>query len=290
MEKIRIVYYSGTGGTRMAAECFADILQKQGFMVTMQRLMVGEPEILGELQRLVLMFPVYAFNAPEPVLAWADNIAAQPGVRAAVISVSGGGEMCPNTACRRKTIKSLERKGFLVDYENMLVMPPNIAIAIKEPLDKMLLDILPQKVEAIVDQLQQDVIRRKKPLLLDRFLASMGILERLGAHVFGKRIRVLEQCNGCSHCAKNCPSGNITMKEGRPTFGKVCHLCLNCFYSCPKSALVPGIAKAAVLKDGYDLDALAKKPRQESLTPEQIKTLAPGVAWSGVRKYRTTDS
>lgn len=197
--------------------------------------------------------------------------------------------MSPNTACRHKIIKKLERKGFLVNYEHMLVMPPNIAIAIKAPLDKMLLDILPVKAARIVDEFQHGVTRRKRPLMFDRFLASMGVFERMGAHLFGKRIRVGDACNGCSHCANNCPSGNIVMRDGRPVFGKSCHLCLNCLYSCPQQALTPGMAKVAVLKDGYNLKTLAGMPIQAPLTQEQIKALAPGIAWIGVRKYLTTD-
>lgn len=273
----------------MAAECLARLLKERNINVSMQRLMASEPEVPGDFDRLVVMFPVYAFNAPEPVLAWSSTLPALHNKRAAVISVSGGGEMCPNTACRHRTIKNLVSKGFDVDYEAMLVMPPNIAVAIKPPLDKMLLDILPDKLEVIADELQQNVTRRKSPFLLDRILVSMSVLERFGAHLFGRRIRVSKACNGCAHCANNCPSGNITMLEGRPVFGKVCHLCMSCMYGCPTKALSPGLAKVAMLRDGYDLKALAEMPKQEPLTLEQINTLAPGIAWMGVRAYLASD-
>lgn len=273
----------------MAAECLAGLLKERNINVSMHRLMAGEPEVLGDFDRLVVMFPVYAFNAPEPVLSWSRNLPALHNKRAAVISVSGGGEMCPNTACRRKTIKNLERKGVLVDYESMLVMPPNIAIALKTPLDKMLLDILPQKVEKIADALQKGIPRRKRPLMLDRCLASLGYFERFGAHWFGRRIKVSAACTGCGYCANNCPSGNISMGDGKPVFGKVCHFCMHCLYNCPTRALSPGVGKAAMLKSGYDLEALANMPKQEPLTAEQIKTLAPGIAWIGVRAYLASD-
>lgn len=289
MDKVRIVYYTGTGGTRMAAECLAGLLKERNYHVMTQQLKAGEPEVLGDFDRLIVMFPVYAFNAPEPVLSWTRNMSEQRNKRAAVISVSGGGEMCPNTACRRRTIKNLQNKGFQVDYESMLVMPPNIAIAIKPPLDKMLLDILPEKVGTIADELQQNITRRKKSLMLDRTLAPMSVFERFGAHLFGRRIRVSPACNGCARCATNCPSGNIFMLEGRPVFGKVCHLCMNCMYSCPERALSPGLAKMAMLKEGYDLETLARMPKPDPLSQEQIEALAPGFAWMGVRAYLASD-
>ena len=271
----------------MAAECLADRLARHHH-VSIQRLMAGVPVSMGDVDCLIVMFPVYAFNAPQSIPDWVKGLSPVQGKSAAVISISGGGEMRPNTACRNKTVKLLERKGFLVDYENMLVMPSNIGIPTKAPLDKMLLDILPQKVEEMADELERGVVRRKKPHMGDKILASMGVCERIGAHYFGKRIRVGVACNGCGHCAKNCPSGNITMQDGKPVFGKVCHFCMNCLYSCPMKALTPGVSKTAMLKDGYDLNALAETPKQDPLTQEQIKALAPGVAWVAVREYLTT--
>lgn len=283
--KIRMVYYSGTGGTRIVAECMASQLQQRGFELKMQRLKVGEPEATGAYDLLVLLYPVYAFNAPEPVYDWIKKLPQQVGMPAVVISVSGGGEMSPNTACRGKAIKMLEKHGYEVNYENMLVMPSNIAFATKAPLDKMLLDVLPHKVEMIIDEATQEIHRRKKPKLIDRGLATMGVFEIMGAHSFGKRIRVSEACNSCGICSKNCPSGNITMTESRPRFAKKCYFCMNCLYCCPQKALKPGIGKFVMLKTGFDIDALVAAPAAEKLTDEQLKAIAPGFAWSGVRKY-----
>jgi len=289
IDKIRLVYYSGTGGTRIVAESFATQLREKGADVTIQRLKAGEPEASGEYDLLILLYAVYAFNAPEPVYSWIKALPQQQGKRAVVISVSGGGEISPNTACRRKAIRLLEKKGFSVEYENMLVMPSNIVIATKAPVDKMLLDILPQKVGSIIDDLSRGVVRRKPPRLIDRALASMGGLERFGGHVFGKHILVSEECNGCGYCAANCPSGNISISEGRPVFASKCYFCMNCLYSCPQQALKPGIGKMAVIKTGLDLRKLEAAPATEKVSAEQLKKMAPGIAWSAVRKYITED-
>lgn len=289
IDKIRLVYYSGTGGTRMVADSFAQQLRQRGATVIIQRIMVGEQEVEGDYDLLVLLYAVYAFNAPEPVYSWIKSLPQQKGKPAIVISVSGGGEMSPNTACRHKAIKMLEKKGYRIDYENMLVMPSNIAFATKAPLDKMLLDILPQKVVVILDEIFRGTVRRKKPHLFDRFLASMGSLERFGGHIFGKRIRVSQACNGCGHCAENCPSGNISMIDRKPHFTTKCFFCMNCLYSCPQHALSPGFGKFAMIKTGLNLEKLAMEPPAEKKSAEELKILAPGIAWVAVRKYLTED-
>lgn len=288
-EKVRLVYYSGTGGTRIVAESFARQLRAQGSEVTLQRLKAGEPEAEGNFDLLLVLYAVYALNAPEPVYAWLKKLPRHQGKPAAVISVSGGGEMSPNTACRYKAIKLLEDKGFHINYEQMLVMPSNIAIAAKPPLDKILLDILPRKVNLIIEEINRGVVRRTKPHVFDRAMAAMGGMERIGAHQFGKRIKVSTACNGCGLCAENCPSANIVMQDERPTFQTRCYFCMNCLYSCPQHALSPGIGKFAALKPGYDMDALAAAPAAEKISAEEIKKLAPGIVWSAVRKYITED-
>jgi flavodoxin/NAD-dependent dihydropyrimidine dehydrogenase PreA subunit len=289
IDKIRLVYYSGTGGTRLVADRFAEQLRQRGASVTIQRLKFGEPEAVGEYDLLLLLYAVYAFNAPEPVYEWIKNLPEQQEKQAVVISVSGGGEMSPNTACRHKAIRMLEGKGFRIDYENMLVMPSNIAFATKAPLDKMLLDILPHNVDGIIDELFDGVVRRKPPHLLDRALATMGGLERSGGHLFGKMIRVSKTCNGCGYCAANCPSGNIAMKEDKPVFSTKCYFCMNCLYGCPQHALTPGFGKFAVIKTGLDFDKLTAAPPIEKMSAKQLNTLAPGIAWVAVRKYLTED-
>jgi hypothetical protein len=64
---------------------------------------------------------------------------------------------------------------------------------------------------------------------------------------------------------------------------------MNCLYSCPQQALRPGIGKFAALKTGLDLDKLAAAPSAEKMSAEQLKTIAPGIAWIAVRKYITED-
>lgn len=282
---VGIVYYSGTGGTKRVAECFQKAFEETGHEVRMYRLSQNAETPKEEFSLLLLLYAVHAFNAPEAVYEWIEKAENVNNVPAMVVSVSGGGEVSPNTACRVGAINRLVKKGYNVIYETMLVMPSNWIVPTEKVLAKMLLDVLPKKVSAIVDAVDRGVTRRTKPHLIDRVFSRIGEAEKYGAKYFGKRIRVSESCTGCGWCGSNCPAGNIEFKLNKPEFGEKCHLCLNCIYGCPNKALSPGIFSFFVINEGYDLKELEKTENANKNV--DVEKLAKGYVWSGVRKYLT---
>jgi hypothetical protein len=106
------------------------------------------------------------------VYEWIDSLPENKNspVPAAVISVSGGGEITPNTACRVSSIRKLEKKNCTVVYEKMVVMPSNWVIKTNDELAFRLLEILPSKVEHIADDLLAGMVRRTRPKFIDLIL------------------------------------------------------------------------------------------------------------------------
>lgn len=205
-------------------------------------------------------------------------------IPAVVISVSGGGEISPNTVCRASCIRFLEKKGYEIIYENMIIMPSNFVVKTVDGLSIRLLKILPYKVEHIIDEVLLGTIKRRRPKLVDRFFSCIGEAEKIGARYFGKHIKVNNDCNGCALCERNCPKKNIKMSNGKPEFSNNCMLCLNCIYGCPKIALTPGIGKFVVIKEGFNLRLIEKRMLEfEELEP--IEKLAKGYLWKGIREY-----
>ena len=277
-----IVYYSGTGSTELVAKCFYRILAEKGFSGGIHRvsseLFTPEPHDF-----LVLVFPVHACNAPEAVYKWLENIPSVNKIPALAVSVSGGGEISPNTACRVSSIKRLEKKGYDVIYDEMIVMPSNVVVATKEALAIKLLEVLPVKAKIILDGFLSGTRHRSAPKLIDRIFSKLGELEKPFTKSFGKRIKVSSNCDGCGKCVSHCPAKNISLLSGKPVFGDKCHLCLGCLYLCPKKALAPGIWKFIVIKEGYDIDKLSKMA--PLTTTLDVEKAAKGYIWSGVRKY-----
>lgn len=284
IKTVSLVYFTGTGGTTRIANCFEEAFKKQDIVTYKTELCAKTMNNTYDTDLLVILFSVYAMNAPLPIDEWLENAHNVNGKPAVVISVSGGGEVTPNTACRRATIKKLESKGYNVIYEKMLVMPSNWIVGIKDDLAIRLLRAAPVKVERIVSDIIAGTRKRTKPNFINRFFSIIARPEKKVGKNFSKKIKVCDTCIGCGWCANNCPRENITMTEGKPVFGEKCVICLRCIYGCPQKALELSGFKFILVKEGYDLKAVEK--RMENITElESIDALAKGWALSGVKKY-----
>ena len=261
MKNIRIDYYTGTGGSQLVAELLANKLKNENFSIEVNRIYrdnIKKVEKL-EIDYYILIFPVHSFNAPKPIYEWVEHLASNR-CKTAVISVSGGGNVLSNSACRYKTIKRLKKRNFNVVYEDMVRMPNNWLNVPKEKKYTRILSKLPNKV----DKISQTIIieKRKKKIIywIDYLLSALGEIEKTGTSQFGKGIKVLDTCTGCGLCSKNCCSSNIQIENqtepstlGKPIFGNQCDMCFGCIYNCPQKALQPTWGAFQIDKDGYDL-------------------------------------
>jgi len=278
-----LVYFTGTGGTARVADAFEHSLKKRAIAVQRTELRgITEPVVFGDV--LVLLFPVYAFNAPKPITEWLKKIPPAKDRPAVVISVSGGGEISPNTACRWATIRHLERKGYDVIYEKMMVMPSNFLIGYDESLCAMVLHATPVIVEKVVTEIMVGERHRTQPYGIDRIASKLGYFEMIGGRIFGRRLKVNEKCIECGLCEKLCPQENIKISEGRHHFGNECVICMRCIYGCPQKAIEPGIGKFVVLSEGFDLNKVEDRMDHLTVYP-RISSATSHSSLRGVRDY-----
>lgn len=283
IQTAQIVFFSGTGGTARYAAHLREALAARSVAATLTEL-GPTPAAPVQADFLFLLYPVYAAGAPQPVQAW---IAAAPeghGTRAAVLSVSGGGEVSPNTACRVRTIRQLTRRGYTVSYERMLVMPANFLMAYNDALTAHILRAAPKMAALVADEVLAGVTRRTHPHFGDRALSTLMRMEHVGSRYFGRGLYAGDACNGCGLCARRCPRANITMAGGKPAFGGKCVICLRCVYNCPQKAIRARFGQFAILKEGFDLDAAERRMAGvEALPP--VDEVTKGTGLGGVRTY-----
>lgn len=264
LNNVTIAYFSGTGGTEYAAKCLEEQFSDKNIEVTKINIAQDQRKPDNKTNLLIILAPVYAFRLASIMERWTKML---PNIKeetyASIISVSGGGEVSPNTACRLFCKRILKEKGYRVLYENMLVMPSNFAIQAEESLNLELVRVLPKRIHEIVEDIIRGKRRQTKPYRLDKFLSVIGKAEHLGAGFFGWTIYASDKCNRCGVCVRNCPVKNIRMKNGRPKFTFHCIWCMKCIYACPHNALSPRILSFLVLKKGFNIKKMVTKSNQQ---------------------------
>jgi len=283
IKTVTLAYFSGTGCTQAVVDCFENQLLKHKLQVNKLNVAVDGSYIATTTDLLIVLSPVYAFRLSSIIEDWTRNLSDANGTYAAIIAVSGGGEISPNTACRMKTKHNLKKKNYNLIYEKMLVMPSNFAIQAEQQLNLDLINILPLKVNKIIIDIMSGKKNVLHPELQDRIFAFLGKGEHLGAGLFAISIRASSPCNQCGLCVQNCPKHNIQMKNGRPKFGIHCLWCMKCIYSCPHKALRPRIFQFSVLKKGFDIKQITKQARKESCN--QKHDYSKNILWQGVINY-----
>jgi ferredoxin len=286
-KSVVLAYFSGTGCTKAVCDCFEQQFLEQGLDCKKINMAVSKYFDIETADTLIIFSPVYAFRLTSVTEQWVKNLPEVKNKSAVIISVSGGGEVSPNTACRVYCKGLLKKKGYDLIYEKMIIMPSNFAAQAERNLNLGLLKALPQKVQTII----ADIVSGKKnitaPKFQDRCFAAIGKAQQIGARFFGASIRVAQCCNKCGLCIRSCPKKNIKLVNGLPKFGFHCMFCLRCIYNCPCKALTPGILKFAVLKDGFDLRKMSEQARKENIriNYQQDKD----ILWQGVVDYLSED-
>jgi ferredoxin len=259
MKNIRIDYYTGTGCSKLVAELLAKKLKTNNVNVEVNRIIRDKIVNLEDLSTdyYILVFPVHSFCAPQPVYEWVKHLAGNQ-CNTALISVSGGGNILSNTACRVKTVKLLKKSNFNVIFQEMVRMPNNWMKTPGKKKYKQILSKLPDKIQSISNDVLSEKKHKKIIYWIDYLISALGESEKKGTKKFGNGIKVLENCSGCGLCAKNCCSSNIQMELRqtqlpKPIIGNRCDMCLGCIYYCPQKALQPTYGAFQVDKKGYDL-------------------------------------
>lgn len=160
-KKVLIVYFSGTGGTKRIADSFEQTFSGKNCSVTKHSLDKAEYEsykekyedLINQSDLIVLLYPVYILGAPLPIYKWIEDLKSKEGKATVVISVSGGGDVWPNTSCRVNVIKALEKKNYDVVYEKMMVMTSNVFIQYNDHTAMHILNSINERVNKIVNDL-----------------------------------------------------------------------------------------------------------------------------------------
>ncbi len=225
-----IFYFSGTGNSQWAAEQIGALTGDTVWDIGAMR----EAPPIREEKQIGLVFPIYAWGVPEPVLSFA---AALERTDAFTFGVCTCGEEAG------QAMKKLSRI-YPLRSSYSLVMPNNYIIG--GDVDDG--ETARGKIRAAYEEIQrlsQEILRREPVYRVTegKLAGIKSSLVNFGFNKFARgtaSFRTGESCTGCGLCARNCPASAISMRDGKPVWAGQCYQCLRCINRCPQEAIQYG--------------------------------------------------
>lgn len=232
-----VLYFSGTGNSRFIAKKIAEITDDEIISIN-SRIKNGNYEDVQSEKPLVFVGPVYAGRYPRIMEKYIEKVTFYGTYQAYFIAT------CAAEAYQtEKYVKKLcDKKLFSSMGFNSVVMPQGyIALGgtqSREENNKTVERALP-KIKNIAY-----TIREMKPLqketvgsiIMSKYINPVMYSFMINA----KGFKVTNKCTSCGKCVERCPLNNITLVDGKPTWGNNCTHCMACIGGCPTKAVEYG--------------------------------------------------
>ena len=248
-----ILYFSGTGNSNYVAKRIADALG-DALVNLNDRIKASDTSSVETGERVIIVTPTYAWRIPRVVRGWLRKTELR-GARQAWFVMTCGSEIgnankYNRDLCAEKAISCMGTA--------QIVMPENYIAMFSAPQADKARQIVAQ-AEPSIDRAIA-AIQRNQPFaptrnnLYDRFMSGPVNPIFYKFCVKADAFTVSDTCIGCGQCAKRCPMNNVTLKDGKPVWGKNCTHCMACICYCPKEAIEYG--KKSVGQPRYHFEAL----------------------------------
>ena len=248
-----ILYFSGTGNSIYVAKRIADALRDEIINLN-ARIKSGDTSPVETGERLVIVTPTYAWRIPRIVRDWLRKTELR-GAKQAWFVMTCGSEIGNADKYNRELCTE---KAIFCMGTAQIVMPENYIAMFKAPQADEARQIV-AKAEPSIDHAIA-AIQANQPFaptrsnLYDRFMSGAVNPIFYPCFVKANAFTVSSACIGCGQCAKRCPMNNVTLKDGKPVWGKNCTHCMVCICYCPKEAIEYG--KKSVGQPRYRFEAL----------------------------------
>lgn len=248
-----ILYFSGTGNSNYVAKRIADALGDE--IVNLNaRIKASDTSSIETGERVIIVTPTYAWRIPRIVRDWLLKTELR-GAKRAWFVMTCGSEIGNADKYNRKLCTE---KGLACMGTAQIVMPENYIAMFGAPQTDEARKIV-AKAEPDIDRAIA-AIQADQPFaptrnnFYDRFMS--GPVNPIFYRFFVKAdaFTVSDACIGCGQCAKRCPMNNVTLKDGKPVWGRNCTHCMACICYCPVSAIEYG--KKSVGQPRYHFEAL----------------------------------
>lgn len=248
-----IFYYSGTGNSKYAAKRIADALGDTLLSMN-ERIKAGDFSPVETGERLVVVTPTYAWRIPRIVRDWLMKTELRGAERIWFVMTCGS-EIGDAGSYNRALCQT---KGVGCMGTAQLVMPENYIAMFNAPQADEARAIV-AKAEPDIDRViasirAEEAFAPTRRGLYDRFMSGPVNPIFYSFCVKADAFTVSDACVGCGRCEKLCPTNTVTLRDGRPVWGKGCTHCMACICYCPAAAIEYG--KKSLGKPRYHFEAL----------------------------------
>ena len=234
-----IVYFTGTGNSRYAAQFLAHALDEET-VDSFDAIAHNTALDLHSDRPWVFVCPAYAWRIPRAFEALLSRSTFRGCKKAYFVMTCGEGI----GDAGRHLKKLCTRWGLEYMGAQAVVMPENYLAMFPVPTEK-----------------QSAVIRRTAHWTLEKIAAAIREEQPLTSKKSGfadwcktwlvnapfyafcvkaKDFRADEACIGCGECVRRCPLNNVTLIDGKPHWGSNCTHCMACICYCPTEAIEYG--------------------------------------------------
>lgn len=248
-------YFTGTGNSSRAARLIAASISENGYKSKLIDVERARPEDCPPVELNIFVCPVYATALPLLMERYLKRLPSGKGARAAVIAIHGElkAEHTVHGYAGQTLMQGerlLKKRGYKTIYTERVGYPVNWTTLGPTPKPEVCSLLLEAGDKVVNERVIPALLEGKKSLyrvgLFNLFwTAIFGILFNIfGRHFYGKLRLAGDSCNGCSICAKLCPTTVIMMKNGHPRWKINCLACERCLNICPQQAIYTSLPRA----------------------------------------------
>jgi ferredoxin len=231
-----ILYFSGTGNSRYAAQVIGQITDDKIFSIN-ELIKNGNHETVKSNKPYVFVCPTYAWRMPKIVEDFIKNT-----------SFSGSSKVYFVLTCGTDTGNALQYTKNIFDEKKLdflgfagVVMPENYIAMYDTPnkiqADKIIKKATPQILDIAGYIKNGQPLPKGKITFGDRLKSSIVNPLFYLTCVSARGFYATDDCSGCGKCTMMCPLNNIKIVDGKPDWGQSCTHCMACICSCPSEAI-----------------------------------------------------